>query len=220
MPCVASAVGSGANGGYALLDRTALKFLALCRGLNGADLLGNAIIAVPVVDPRCLVIVLDLLVVCCNHWERLEHLLPLRGEVRALALLPEIVKSMNSSQHPSSRRRGACGGLAGTVRVCLCLSCCLRLLRAFACCAGLDLWMARFGDGALGVAGCNDQLLALVLCFPSVCGASACDMFTGYAEDIWSRRHAIYAACDRSRDLYSTLKEHASLYGLAATQVL
>ena len=112
-------------------------------------------------------IVLHLSVVCCNHWERLEHLLPLSGEVRALELLPEIVKSMNSAHHPSSRRRGACGGIAGTVRVCRCLSGCLRLLRAFAWSAGLDSWMARFGDGALGVAGCDDQLLALVLCLGS-----------------------------------------------------
>jgi len=42
----------------------------------------------------------------------------------------------------------------------------------------------------------------------------------GYAEDIWTRRHDIYAACARSKDLYAALKEHASLYGLAATQVL
>ena len=112
-------------------------------------------------------IVLDLSVVCCNHWERLEHLLLLSGEVRALELLPEIVKSMNSAHHPSSQRRGACVGIAGTVRVCRCLSCCLRFLRAFACCVGLDSWMARFGDGALGAAGCNGQLLAPVLCLGS-----------------------------------------------------
>ena len=106
----------------------------------------------------------NLSVVCCNHSERLEHLLPLSGEVRALQLLPKMLTSMHSAGHPSSRRRGACSGIAGTVRVCLCLSCCLRWLRAFAWCAGVNSWMARFGDGALGVAGCNDQLLALVLC--------------------------------------------------------
>ena len=37
-------------GGYALLDRTALVFLARCGGLAGADLLANAIIAVPGAD--------------------------------------------------------------------------------------------------------------------------------------------------------------------------
>ena len=48
--CCECLVSLGANGGYALLDRTALVFLSLCGGLAGADLLGNAIIAVPVVD--------------------------------------------------------------------------------------------------------------------------------------------------------------------------
>ena len=52
-----------------------------------------------------------------------------------------------------------------------------------------------------------------------VCGACACDCLSGYAEDIWTRRGDIYAACARSEDLYATLKEHASVYGLAATQV-
>ena len=112
-------------------------------------------------------IVSNLSVVCCNHSERLERLLPLSGEVRALELLPEIVRSKNSARHPPSRRRGVCGGIAGTARVCRCLSGCLRWLRAFAWCAGLDLWMARFGEGALGEAGCNDQLLTLVLCLGS-----------------------------------------------------
>ena len=42
----------------------------------------------------------------------------------------------------------------------------------------------------------------------------------GYAEDIWTRRHDIYAACAGSQDLYAALKEHACLHGLAATQVL
>ena len=36
--------------GYALLDRTALVFLACCGGLAGADLVANAIIAVPGAD--------------------------------------------------------------------------------------------------------------------------------------------------------------------------
>jgi hypothetical protein len=112
----------------------------------------------------CFAIVFSLSVVCCNHWERLEFLLPLTGDVRALELLSKFVNSLHSARHPSSRRRGACGGIAGTVRVCRCLSGCLPWLCAFAWCAGLDSWLARFGDGALGPAGCNDQLLAMVLC--------------------------------------------------------
>ena len=46
--CCECFVGLVVNGGYALLDRTALVFLARCGGLAGADLLANAIIAVPV----------------------------------------------------------------------------------------------------------------------------------------------------------------------------
>ena len=49
--------------------------------------------------------------------------MPLGGEVRALDLLPKFVRSIKSAQHLSSRRRGACAGIAGTVRVCRCLSC-------------------------------------------------------------------------------------------------
>ena len=108
---------------YALLDRTSLVFFSCCGHLEGPDLLGNAIISVFAADLDFVVIVSNVSVVCCNHSERLERLLPLSGDVRALDLLPEFVKSIKSAGHPSSRRRGACGGLAGTVRVCRCLSC-------------------------------------------------------------------------------------------------
>ena len=100
--------------------------------------------------------------------------MPLGGDVRALRLLPEFVKSIELARHPSSRRRGACAAIAGTVRVCRCLSCCVRWPCAFAWSEGLDSWLSRFGDGALGEAGCNDQLLAIVLCLGCVRGAIAC----------------------------------------------
>jgi hypothetical protein len=48
--CFECFVGLVANVGYALIDRTALVFLSRCGGLQGPDLLGNAIIAVLVVD--------------------------------------------------------------------------------------------------------------------------------------------------------------------------
>ena len=47
----------------------------------------------------------------------------------------------------------------------------------------------------------------------------SCDWFSGYAEDIWNRRQEIYDALSGSQDFYLTLKQQASLYGLAATQV-
>ena len=91
--------------------------------------------------------------------------------------------------------------------------------RIFWLCAGLNMWIRRFGEGALGESGCNDQLFALVL-FPrwTEC-ASVCSV-AGYAEDIWCCRDEIFDACAGSSDVYASLKECASLYGLAATQVL
>ena len=41
----------------------------------------------------------------------------------------------------------------------------------------------------------------------------------GYAEYIWRHRSSIYMACYDSPDFYASLKEHAYLHGLAATQV-
>lgn len=71
-------------------------------------------------------------VVCFNHWERLQDLVPLSGEVRALDLLPRIARSRESAKHPSSQRRGVCDGLAGTSRVCLPLRCVVVLACSFA----------------------------------------------------------------------------------------
>ena len=41
----------------------------------------------------------------------------------------------------------------------------------------------------------------------------------GYAEHVWRCRDEIFEACRGSCDLYSALKDHAFLHGLAATQV-
>ena len=41
----------------------------------------------------------------------------------------------------------------------------------------------------------------------------------GYAQDIWSRRREIFDACRDSSNYYESLKEHAFVHGLAATQV-
>ena len=41
-----------------------------------------------------------------------------------------------------------------------------------------------------------------------------------YAQDIWSRRREIFDACRDSSNYYESLKQHAFLHGLAATQVL
>ena len=110
---------------YAMIDRTSLEFFRCCGHLSGADLVANAIIAVPVSDLSVAIVCVVLSVVCCNHSERLGALLPLSGQVRALELLPKICESMASAKHPSSRRRGVCDGLAGTTRVCGCLGECL-----------------------------------------------------------------------------------------------
>ena len=77
-----------------------------------------------------LIALILLRVVCFNHWERLDDMLPLSGDVRALDLLPRIARSRESAMHSSSQRRGVCEGLAGTTRVCpwlgacLCVFCC------------------------------------------------------------------------------------------------
>ena len=104
--------------------------------------------------------------VCCNHSERLADMMPLRGKVRALDLLPRLTESMTKARHPSSRRRGVCDGISGTTRVCLCLGCCLLrvCLCVSACCSGLNNFVqTRLGVGALGESGKNDQLLQLAL---------------------------------------------------------
>ena len=86
-------------------------------------------------------------------------------------------------------------------------------------CAGLNVWMVRFGSGALGESDCNDQLLALVL-FPCWAEPALVCSVAGYAEDIWCRRRQdIFDECAGSCDLYASLKDCASLYGRAATQV-
>jgi hypothetical protein len=70
--CCECFVGFVADGGYALIDRTALVFLSLCGGLDGADLLANAIIAMPVVD-------FDV----CDSFESVGRLLQPLGAPRA-----------------------------------------------------------------------------------------------------------------------------------------
>lgn len=113
---------------------------------------------------RCCFVSLVFRVVCFNHWERLEDLIPLSGEVRALDLLPRIARSRESAKRASSQRRGVCDGLAGTTRVCLPLGCVVVLVCLFAFFSGLNAFLDSLGPGVLGDRGCNDQLLALALC--------------------------------------------------------
>ena len=124
-----------------------------------------------------LIALILLRVVCFNHWERLDDMLPLSGDVRALDLLPRIARSRESAMHSSSQRRGVCEGLAGTTRVCPWLGACLCVF----CCSlsGLNAFLEFLGPGVLGDHGCNDQLLALALClwfgfFDVICICRVC----------------------------------------------
>ena len=118
--------------------------------------------------------------------------MPLSGDVRALALLPRLLRSIKEAKCPSSQRRGVCEALSGTTRVCLCLRVCVACVCVCVCLSclsvclsfclsvclsvcvclclcvssssGLNEFVRSLGDGALADAGCNDQLFALAMC--------------------------------------------------------
>ena len=107
--------------------------------------------------------------------------MPLSGEARALELLPRFVKSRNSGRHPSSRRRGACGGIAVTITVCRCLSGC----GGFVLSPCVQVWARGWLVLGMVLSARRAATSSSWLSFCAsdrVCGASACAWFSAYAE--------------------------------------
>ena len=112
------------------------------------------------------------LVVCFNHWERMQDILPLCGDVRALDLLRRLAVSRQSAKHASSQRRGVCDGIHTTTRACAWLSACALTTVVCACLfvhSGLTAFVGSLGPGVLAERGCNDYFLALALYLLCVC---------------------------------------------------
>ena len=93
------------------------------------------------------------------------------------------------------------------------LSCCLSWPSSLFQCAGLISWIVRLGQGALGEACRNDRLLALGLC-------SETRVFVVLIVSLVFWVCGGHLETPSGDGFYMTLKEHASVYGLAATQVL